>query len=484
MPFIGLLLFAAGTILTPPHLIAEAPRAGHTQSYQIESSILGETRRVFIHLPPSFDKSAPSRRYPVTIVFDGEWLMKPVVTVSNVLIEEGQIPESVIVAVHNTSGETRLRDLTPPGVSVSGSSLHEGGDRFLHFIERELLPALDSQFRTGAPRTLVGTSSGGFLATYAASTRDTFRFILALDTPAQLEDGWLAKKFQQRAASRNAMPLHFAAIDALYGWKDEAWRQVTSNAPSTWNLYREHVPHESHTSMQFIGAYIGLRELFRDYSMLAAPDWPTTSILPSYDKLTPSYGAAMTPPAPLLTRVIEDLLIEGRGLEAHAALNRLTEDYGEPAGAAALQAQIAGVLRRPPPTETVESLLATPFPTAEEIRSYLGDWDGESWINAESKSKASLHLAVEGNKVAGSWISWPEPETKLETPLQYLQVTKSGLTFGFMNGMRPRGMLLHEARLVNGTLTGEMRFGGVSFVPPPGLEMPAFRFVLRKRVKP
>ena len=56
---------------------------------------------------------------------------------------------------------------------MSGSSTREGCDRFLDFIERELLPAVDGRFRTAAPRVLVGHSSGGILATYAAATRRT-----------------------------------------------------------------------------------------------------------------------------------------------------------------------------------------------------------------------------------------------------------------------------------------------------------------------
>ena len=97
-------------------------------------------------LPASFADSAPDRRYPVTIVLDGEDNVPPVAAVSDELSRNGQIPESVIVAIPNTD---RLRDLTPPGLSVSGSSLNEGGDRFLDFIEQELLPAVDLQFRGG-----------------------------------------------------------------------------------------------------------------------------------------------------------------------------------------------------------------------------------------------------------------------------------------------------------------------------------------------
>src|SRR4030095_12324967 len=97
-----------------------------------------------------------------------------------------------------SADQKRVYDLTPPGLSVSGSSLNEGGDRFLDFIEQELLPAVDRQFRGGAPRTFLGHSSGGILATYVAATRPMFRAVVAIDTPTEFGDNWLPKKLTTR----------------------------------------------------------------------------------------------------------------------------------------------------------------------------------------------------------------------------------------------------------------------------------------------
>src|SRR5262249_20893407 len=130
----------------PPSLVPErgrvvsVSRGSSAEAFQITSEILKETRQINVALPASFAKSAPDRRYPVTIVLDGESNVPPVVAVSDELSRNGQIPESIIIAIPNIDPmQGRLRDLTPPGLSVSGSGLNEGGDRFLDFIERELL---------------------------------------------------------------------------------------------------------------------------------------------------------------------------------------------------------------------------------------------------------------------------------------------------------------------------------------------------------
>jgi hypothetical protein len=52
------------------------------------------------------------------------------------------------------------------------------------------------------------------------------------------------------------------------------------------------------------------------------------------------------------------------------------------------------------------------------------------------------------------------------------------MTWGYMNGMRPRGMILYEGKLENGTLSGKSRIGGVNFRRPDGSPplVPMFSF--------
>ena len=296
--------------------------------YLIQSVVLQERRRIYLTLPASFKETAADRRFPVTVVVDGEDLPEPVAAVSRHLAEMGQMPESIILGIENTN---RLRDLTPPGISVSGSSTREGGDRFLDFIEQELLPAVERQFRGGAPRTFVGHSSGGILATYAAATRPGFRVVVAIDTPTWFADGWLTKQLISRA-ERQPGELRYASLEARFGWSDHAWRALTNVAPTGWKLRREHLENESHESLAMLGAYLGLRAVFSDYSSLAAPTAPTTSTLPYYAAVGASLGAAVIPPRKLLRDVVEDLVMEGRGKEARTAYRMLSQDTVPPLG--------------------------------------------------------------------------------------------------------------------------------------------------------
>jgi hypothetical protein len=254
-------------------------------------------------------------------------------------------------------------------------------------------------------------------------------------------------------------------LEARFGWPEAEWKTLTASAPASWKLYREKLLFEGHETMQMLGAYLGLRQVFADYSRFSAPESPTTSILPYYTKISASLGAQVIPPKRLLQNVVNDLLLEGRGAAAREAYNLLSTGYGPPADATTLLARVAEVEKQPPPTETVEGLINTPFPTPDEVRAYLGDWVGDVWMgaNGPQPGRVTLRIRVDKGKVIAETVRRTETGEERVNPLEYLKVTPNGLTYGFMNGMRPRAMNLFEGTLTGDTLAGKKRFGGIRF---------------------
>jgi hypothetical protein len=96
-------------------------------------------------------------------------------------------------------------------------------------------------------------------------------------------------------------------------------KALVAAAPSTWKLRREALRLEGHETLYMLGAYLGLREVFSDYSRLVAQEKPAAEVLPS----TPGSRILLAPrwcrPNRCFGTLLDDLLAEGRGPGARAA---------------------------------------------------------------------------------------------------------------------------------------------------------------------
>jgi len=328
---------------------------------------------------------------------------------------------------------------------------------------------------------LIGHSSGGVLVTWAAATRPAFRAVIAIDTPTMFEDDWLPKKLIAHATasarSKPPTPLRYVSYESRYGWSDENWRALTTAAPRSWILQREHLRLENHTTIPMLAMYLGLREVFRDYSRLSAPKDPDRAVA-YYDSVGTALGARVVPPRIAFKALIRDFLAEGRGADAHAAYRGMVAGYGSPADSAVQLAQIAAVEKRAPPAETIEALQATPFPTPDQARAFLGEWSGHQWMTPEEprNQPITLRVWVENGRVFGETRRPSAPPEFRVRRWEYLKITPAGMTWGFMNGMEPRAMVLFEGVLRGDTLSGTNRFGGIDVREDDGSPPPSLHF--------
>lgn len=122
---------------------------------RIDSEILNEQRKVLVYVPK--DKAYEKKTYPVVYLLDGDAHFYSVVGMIHQLSSVNGntvYPKMIIVGISNTN---RTRDLTP----TKGKSANSGGgENFISFIEKELIPHIDSNYPTKAYRTFIGHSLG------------------------------------------------------------------------------------------------------------------------------------------------------------------------------------------------------------------------------------------------------------------------------------------------------------------------------------
>lgn len=166
-------------------------------SLEFLSKVLAEKRRVTVHLPFNYSKET-TKRYPVIYVVDGGSLDHTIAGRLFVLSSAGLVPECIVVGIMNEKG-ARERDLTPPFMQTDvddKQSPHGQGDRFLKFIKEDLIPLIDSGYRTSAVRGLSGHSRGGLLVLYSQIAEpELFIARFCYSTPAWRFDNILVKKF-------------------------------------------------------------------------------------------------------------------------------------------------------------------------------------------------------------------------------------------------------------------------------------------------
>jgi len=221
--------------------------------------------------------------------------------------------------------------------------------------------------------------------------------------------------------------------------------------------------------------------VFDDYSMLELANLPANRALTRYEALEKDYGAPQGPPRAFLRLLLEEELWASRAKEAQAALDLLNSSYGKQANTSALEAKIKEVADRPPPKETVKTLLETPRPTPDEVKKYLGEWHGHEWTEGAPKTPIQVRVFAKDGKAHSELLYIRDGKPFLRMPGEYLKLTEDGLHFGHMNGIRPKGVIIYEGRLRDGVLEGVLKIRGIQFTYPPGEKPPVHRFSLEQK---
>ncbi len=129
---------------------------------EIDSEILGEKRKVLIHLPRNYN---PNQAYPILYVLDGSSQDFRMAALAEILNIAEVVPEMLIVGIPNTD---RNRDLTPHYIlENTEGEIFGRGNHFLDFIELEVIPFIENKYPSDGSRMLAGHSRGGLFTFYA-----------------------------------------------------------------------------------------------------------------------------------------------------------------------------------------------------------------------------------------------------------------------------------------------------------------------------
>jgi predicted alpha/beta superfamily hydrolase len=180
----------------------------NSESRILSSSIVEQDNHIHVSFPLGYAKSDAS--YPVVYVLDGDFFFE-LVTGTIRFLKGQRIPESLIVGIcYGTQledeGNQRTRDYTP---SVEEEYPGSGGAaNFLRFMREELIPFIDSNYRTdSSDRTIVGGSFSGLFTLYALlHSPETFQRYVALSPSLRWSKRLMFDCEKEFAARRSTLP--------------------------------------------------------------------------------------------------------------------------------------------------------------------------------------------------------------------------------------------------------------------------------------
>lgn len=171
--------------------------------------------KLYISLPQSYHTG--TRRYPVVYMLDADYSFAIARNICEHIAERNQMPELLLVAIAYDGPPNyrlhRTRDYTPTQSLTGGygpeyQRYSGGGEKFRDFIDEELLPFIETNFRVTQERTFVGHSYGGLFGAWILfTTPELFKHYILVSPSLWYDDRLLFRVEKEFAAHHNELPI-------------------------------------------------------------------------------------------------------------------------------------------------------------------------------------------------------------------------------------------------------------------------------------
>jgi hypothetical protein len=115
---------------------------------------LNQERILKIYVPESFQED-DQNTYPVTVIFDGEFLFDVYVANTKLFASRDKAPEQIVVGIFQNQNEERYSDCD---YSEDTGLPNQESSKFYGFVRDELLPYIDDNYPTSLFKTIMGNT--------------------------------------------------------------------------------------------------------------------------------------------------------------------------------------------------------------------------------------------------------------------------------------------------------------------------------------
>jgi len=269
------------------------------------SILLGSQRTVWIHIPNSnaVNKNDGKEHYPVIFLLDGDANFNSVVGMTEFMSNAGLCPPMIVVGILHPA---RMSDLTF-GTDRETPGVVGRGEKFMLYVEKELMPYIESNYPAASYKIFIGHSVGGLTVVNTLIHRpDLFNAYVSLDGALWWNDQQIVTEAKMALANKNyhgkALFIALAnrlekGMDTLKVQKDttESTELIRSNLEFIKDIFKNkadqlrfryaYYENDDHSSVRLIGEYDALRFIFDYYklriynSQLEDPNYKLDSLL-------------------------------------------------------------------------------------------------------------------------------------------------------------------------------------------------------------
>lgn len=253
--------FIAG-VGAPAVTVADEQPLAQVQSasmYSISSTTLAGARRYYVSLPERYDAS--NRRYSVLYVIDGDFQFEHVAAAARSLARTGRIEPLIVVGVALNGEQEYQHYTTWKTDELPGSG---GAPQLLQFLQKDLLPRIQRQYRTSGKQAIAGYSLGGLLVLQAALAKDSpFAAFYAMSPSLYLDNYALNAKLA-KAPLAGRLFLSVANEQGM-GVSELAGMLKPSSERFSWQF--QQFAHDTHYSTALPAITAALQWDFANYSL-------------------------------------------------------------------------------------------------------------------------------------------------------------------------------------------------------------------------
>ncbi|SEW42885.1 hypothetical protein SAMN05428988_5423 [Chitinophaga sp. YR573] len=301
--------------LFPAFLLAQGNDQVSIDRITLESKVLGENRSIYIQYP--MNPTKPEAAYPVLYLLDGESHFD-LVSQQCIYLSRWDVnvmPEMIVVGIVNTN---RVRDLTPThsvidyygkADTTATSRLKPSGDneKFFQFIQNELMPYINSHYKTQPFKIFAGHSFGGITVVNCLLTRpELFNAYVAVSPSFWWDHGYLLKLADQKLKKGTTLNKILFYSDGNEGLDDKSTFHsdlltfdslINTRALSGMSNKYVYYPEESHMSEPLFAYAEALRFIFKPWALPPISEKEVSGewILKHYTMLTKLYGYTILP---------------------------------------------------------------------------------------------------------------------------------------------------------------------------------------------